>query len=463
MQVAESQRGVRNSALLDLTYFDPIRFVAIDIMHNLYLGTGKHMFVTWIELGLLSNEDLTTADEMIKNFVVPNDLGRLPIGLKSNYAAFKASQWSSWITIYSPIILKHLLPDEHYRYWLLFMRACNILSQRIIKLSDVRTADALLEMFCKHVERLCGREYCTPNMHMHLHLQQTILDFGPAHSTWCFSFERYNGKLGSISTNKHSVDTQFMQRFLRTQMAHSLFRRIDDPELLQLLPLDTSNVKSSSLKMTNDSDLLHLLELFHGNLDCNNFRYNDSIFTQLQEPQLESVFNSHDIEQLHSLYQQLNPQNSIEYISPFYIRSERASIGGDTLGSIMNNRSASSASIIAAYWPTEGSSISCINYAHKSIGKVLYYFTQSITVHKASALTSQKMQYTMAFVQWMETHPQNSLYGISATLCYNIYKAPSLCSFIPVLRIIAKCASCKIVLDDEEVFVACPIPMKLCI
>ena len=463
IQVAESQRGVRNCALLDLPYYDPIRFVAIDIMHNLYLGTGKHMFVTWIELGLLSNEDLTTADVMIKNFVVPNNIGRLPIGLKSNYAAFKASQWSSWITIYSPIILKHLLPDEHYRYWLLFVRACNILSQRIIKLSDVRTADALLELFCKHVERLCGHEYCTPNMHMHLHLQQTILDFGPAHATWCFSFERYNGKLGSISTNKQSVENQFMQRFLRTQMANSLFHRIDDPELLQLLPPDTSNVKSSSLEVNNDSDLFNLLELSHGNLDCNNFKYNDSIFTQLQEPQLESVFNSHDCEQLHSLYQQLNPHCSIEYISPFYIRSGRASIGGDILGSTMNNRSARSLSTIAAYWPTEGNSISCINYSHKSIGKVSYYFTQSITVRKAGALMSQKMQYTMAFVQWMETHPQHSLYGISATLCYNTYMSPSLCSFIPVLRIIAKCASCNIVLDDEEIFVACPIPIKLCI
>ena len=129
----------------------------------------------------------------------------------------------------------------------------------------------------------------------------------------------------------------------------------------------------------------------------------------------------------------------------------------------MNNRSAKSASTIAAYWPTEGNSISCINYSHKSIGKVLYYFTQSITVRKASASTSQKLQYTMAFVQWMETHPQHTLYGISATLCYNIYKSPSLCSFIPILRIMAKCANCKIVLDDEEVFVACPIPIKLCI
>lgn len=47
------------------------------------------MFVTWIELGLLSNEDLTTADEIIKHFVVPDNLGRLPIGLWSNYAGLR--------------------------------------------------------------------------------------------------------------------------------------------------------------------------------------------------------------------------------------------------------------------------------------------------------------------------------------------------------------------------------------
>lgn len=238
------------------------------------------------------------------------------------------------------------------------MRACNILSQRIIKLSDVRTADALLELFCKQVERLCGREYCTPNMHLHIHLQQTILDFGPAHTTWCFGFERYNGKLGSISTNKHSVETQFMHRFLRTQMVRSCFHRKDDPELLQLLPLETSNVKPSSCEVNDDSDLLHLLELSHGSLDCCNFSYNDSNYVQLLEPHLESVFNSHEVEQLHSLYQQLTPQYSIEYISPFYIRSGRASIGGDILGSTVNKRSAQSASTIAAYWPTEGNSIS---------------------------------------------------------------------------------------------------------
>ena len=28
-----------------LPYFDPLRFIPIDPMHNLYLGTGKHNYV----------------------------------------------------------------------------------------------------------------------------------------------------------------------------------------------------------------------------------------------------------------------------------------------------------------------------------------------------------------------------------------------------------------------------------
>ena len=129
----------------------------------------------------------------------------------------------------------------------------------------------------------------------------------------------------------------------------------------------------------------------------------------------------------------------------------------------MNKRSAQSASTIAAYWPTEGNNISNIDNSHKSIGRVLYYFTQSITVRRASVLRSEKLQYTMACVQWMEIHPQHCLYGISAIVCSNVYKGPSLCSFIPVLRILAKCATCEILLDHEKVIVACPIPIKLCI
>lgn len=40
---AESRFGARYSVLLSLPYFDPVQFTAIDVMHNIFLGTGKNI------------------------------------------------------------------------------------------------------------------------------------------------------------------------------------------------------------------------------------------------------------------------------------------------------------------------------------------------------------------------------------------------------------------------------------
>ena len=52
--------------LLALPYFHPIRFVAIDTMHNLLLGTGKHSFEVWIETELLTTQALVKLEHCIK-------------------------------------------------------------------------------------------------------------------------------------------------------------------------------------------------------------------------------------------------------------------------------------------------------------------------------------------------------------------------------------------------------------
>ena len=41
--MTELQLGCRYSVLVDLPYFDPIRMLLIDPMHNLYMGTAKHI------------------------------------------------------------------------------------------------------------------------------------------------------------------------------------------------------------------------------------------------------------------------------------------------------------------------------------------------------------------------------------------------------------------------------------
>lgn len=157
----ESELGVRYSVLLDLPYFDPIEFIAVDTMHNLFLGTGKHVFEVWLEKNILTKQDLAEIGKWINKFHVPADLGRLPSSLSSSYGSFTANQWKHWITIYSCIILKNILTSEHYRCWQLFARSCMILCKYCLWEDDIKTADLLLLNFCHHFVRLYGESSCT--------------------------------------------------------------------------------------------------------------------------------------------------------------------------------------------------------------------------------------------------------------------------------------------------------------
>ena len=204
LKAAESQYGVRYSVLLELPYFNPIHYTVIDVMHNMYLGTGKHLYQVWIDKDILSKSDVANIEYRMKLFLVSSDCGRVPFKISSCYGAFTAEQWRNWIILYSPVVLKGFLPNEHLRCWLLYVKACHLLSCRIIKHPDIFTADLLLLNFCKSFEQLYP-DSCTPNMHLHLHLKDCFMNYGPPHAFWCFAFERFNGILGSYSTNKKSI------------------------------------------------------------------------------------------------------------------------------------------------------------------------------------------------------------------------------------------------------------------
>ena len=217
----ESEFGIRYSVLLQLPYFDPVRYTVVDVMHNLLLGTGKHMFKVWMKMGILNVHNLEEIERMSSLICTPCSVGRLPMNILSNYGGFKAAQWQAWITIYSPVVLKGLIDDNHLKCWLLFVRACCILTQRIVQKSDVITADLLLFNFCQKFELLYGKENCTPNLHMHNHIKDCLMDYGPSHAFWCFSFERYNGLLGSLHTNQKAIEQQIMRKFITAQHLRS--------------------------------------------------------------------------------------------------------------------------------------------------------------------------------------------------------------------------------------------------
>ena len=183
------------SCLLDLEYFDVIRFCAIDPMHNLFLGTAKYVFKYWVAEGHLNSKQLQEIEARIETMEVPSHIGRLPKKISSNFGSYTAEQWKNWTVIYSLFALKGIIDDKHLKCWQSFVLGCRCMCKSVLTETDVIRGDGLLLKFCKEFEALYGQQSVTPNMHLHCHLKECVLDYGPIHSFWCFSFERYNGIL----------------------------------------------------------------------------------------------------------------------------------------------------------------------------------------------------------------------------------------------------------------------------
>lgn len=90
-EAAESRLGVRYSVLLALPYFDSIRSVAIDIMHNLFLGSGKHAFAVWVDNEILTKAKMIEIENNLKLFHVPSGIGQVPSSIASSYGSFTAA------------------------------------------------------------------------------------------------------------------------------------------------------------------------------------------------------------------------------------------------------------------------------------------------------------------------------------------------------------------------------------
>ena len=194
-----SRTRVRWSEMLRLPYFDPIRFLVVDPMHNLFLGIA-HWIVKrlWIEGGKINKNDLELMENRAKNIKIPADLGRIPykIATGDGFSGYTADQWKSFIMIYAIPLMWDLLDDDDRKILANFVKVYVILTNRIIEDNALDEAHFRLLTVAQLVEDRYGPEMITLNIHLSLHLVEYCRDYGPIYSFWCYSFERMNGILG---------------------------------------------------------------------------------------------------------------------------------------------------------------------------------------------------------------------------------------------------------------------------
>ena len=136
----ESLHGLRYSVLLDLPYLDIIMHCAIDPMHNLFLGTSKHVMEVWQKENLITTNDLVIIQDRVNSINPPPDIGRIPSKISSNFKDFTADEWKNWTLIYSMYALNDILLSEELKMWEHFVKACSIVCCRVITAEDVKQA-----------------------------------------------------------------------------------------------------------------------------------------------------------------------------------------------------------------------------------------------------------------------------------------------------------------------------------
>lgn len=454
-----SQYGVRYSVLLRLPYFDIIRMHVIDPMHNLLLGTAKHMMEVWTEREILNNKNFQKIEEMVLDINTSKNVGRLPSKIGSSFAGFSADQWRNWTTFFSPVALKGIIPGVHLNCWLMYVKACSLLCARAIKKSSVRAADLYLQHFCQLFLQIYGAEPCTINMHLHLHLKECIYDYGPVYSWWCFAFERYNGMLGSYYTNKRNIEAQIMNKFLLHQQTLTLNLPPDLADIISGRSMYSmakgSLMESSVLKLAaiQRLDKFKTVDLPTGTSE--HFSIDEPTAKEYMiPPSKRKIITQEDAMDLKKTYTFLYPDK--EYLPISYACQEvaRTCISGQIYGS--QKAKSDKCSVIVAKWP-----ISYENHAESQlqVGIVKFFLK-----HKALTRINNEVVaeiHIFACVEWMKAHIHSNWFGQSAIVYENTLNSLAL-RFLPVQRIMYPCAYSKMKIDFgggliDNVLIAIPI------
>nr|VWO94125.1 Immunoglobulin G-binding protein A (IgG-binding protein A) (Staphylococcal protein A) (SpA) [Ganoderma boninense] len=159
----------------------------------------------------------------ISKIYVPSWLERPPANVGSaGTGKLKADHWRTLCTVYMVITLGRLwghssASDEERAALENFMHlvsAVDLATRRKMSRERAMAFDTHMEAYLLGIRSLYNAQL-VPNHHLSLHLKECLFLFGPTHGWWAFPFERYNGMLQRLKTNRKLSDIPgtFMRGF----------------------------------------------------------------------------------------------------------------------------------------------------------------------------------------------------------------------------------------------------------
>ena len=459
----ESKYGTRYSELMQLPYFNCVRFHIIDPMHNLFLGTAKNVLKNiWVESDkpLLDKKDLLLMQEKLDRVKVPASVGRMPSKICNSYGGFTADQWKTFTILFSIYALWNILQSNDLELWRDFVLACTYFCSSVLTEAQAKLGHSHLLKFCTCFEELYGKEKVTPNMHLHTHLLECVLDYGPVYGFWLFSYERYNGILGDYCTNQRAVEIQLMRKFTSNQFIKDLhlpikFREIFKPFLTRLTSKQSGTLQDhcSNEHVSLPSQIIQASILSVGPLQKgDHWMCADSLYTCCG-PFSQDVLDADSIGHLKKFYATIFNGVDENSVTTHFERFASCRFNGDLLGS--NKSRGDRSAFILAKWCKLGGKIDHTGSDLRP-GVVDFYIRQNVKV------SGQYVTCILASVRWFQAHPSRHSLGAPVEVwCKDLFELEGDASFIPIQRIYGKFIPALDKVEGENVLVVCPVPRKL--
>jgi hypothetical protein len=296
-------------------------------------------------------------------------------------------------------------------------------------------------------------------MHLHTHLLDCILDYGPVYSFWLFSFERYNGILGEYCTNQRSVEIQLIRKFTSNQMIKDIpfpntFKEIFQPIIDRLIPKQAGSLQDqASVEIdTTPGVVISSSLLSIGPLRRNAWICNEALYTCCA-PFHRDCLDVEYLPYLKKTYKAMFDDLDESTITRNFQRYSSCKFDVEKYGSI--NTRGERSSYVLARWCGLGGKIESRGTDLRP-GIIKYFMKQNIKVN------GQYVSCVLAAVLWFQVHPERHSLGSPVEVwCKDLFEIDGPASFIPVQRIHGKFVPAFDNINNENVLIVCPLPRKI--
>lgn len=162
---------------------------------------------------------------------------------------------------------------------------------------------------------------------------------------------------------------------------------------------------------------------------------------------------------LHQMYSVLYGEQAVDRVPLRYEEVTQLKVFGDLLTSL-KSRSKSSTAIMATWRGLNGKIVRRSNSEDVRVGVVEYF-----AVHLPSIKGIRDQPHLLAKVKWYEDHPRKNWFNNSIILSATLFDGESEASFIPVSRIMTRCAvisrSLKFDYGEDHVVVCIPLIRRI--